>query len=883
MIIISLTVSYAFYFFYSHTKIDYQDDLALSIKGDLLELGYTLSKVLEQDEFSSSLNILYRSVVTHKTYASLTLQSKEQIVSTSKDLPLLLKKKSLHMDKLNGDALHDDVLVEHSFSYFTGSEKRTFILKADLDNIFLRQIENKQLERIQIIVLFFVALMIVLLSVFYITILRPLRAINENIDLNPMQIPEFKIREFSLLRNSFISKYKEVLKLNTELDSIVRQRTAKLEHINKIFNEAQELTHLGSWEWDIKNDKILWSDEIYRIFGLKPQAFAATFAAFLNMVHKDDRAMLQDAVQHTLETGEKYAVLHRIILPDGSQKIVKERGGIEKDSNNIAVRMVGTVHDVTEAEKNKTELLLQSEILKSLSDSVFVHELGGKFIYVNDRAYKSRGFTRDELMNMGVSELDSPYHTRPESQNKRIQNIKKQLDESGYAVFEVEHRIKNKGYMPVEIMSRRITIDKKDLFISIARDISERKRASEALIASEKLYKRLVENTSVGVFETDIAGGIFYVNQYLTDLMEYENQEELLRHKSVFFYKNPQEYNMLMSELRANNQVNNYEIEVITKKHHIKTLSLSASLHHNRLSGIIIDISEKKKDQTEIIKLSQALEQIDDTVAITNRAGTISYVNRSFSVHTGYEKEEIIGKNASVLKSGKHDKSFYKKMWSVILSGEVYRNQVINRKKDGEIYYEQKTITPVKDEDNKIIYFVSTGKDITDSIEMSQKLQLMATTDRLTGAYNRHRFEELFMDELARTKRYNRPLSLIMFDIDHFKMINDSYGHDVGDKVLRDISTLSKSEIRSHDIFARWGGEEFLILCPETNVENSCKLAEKLRFQIETYAFENIPKVTASFGVTQLRPEETIESILKRVDEALYQAKEKGRNKIESL
>jgi diguanylate cyclase (GGDEF)-like protein len=220
-------------------------------------------------------------------------------------------------------------------------------------------------------------------------------------------------------------------------------------------------------------------------------------------------------------------------------------------------------------------------------------------------------------------------------------------------------------------------------------------------------------------------------------------------------------------------------------------------------------------------------------------------------------------------------------MWEIILSGKVFRNQLINRKKNGEIYYEQKTITPVKDEYGDVISFVSTSQDITMTIEMTKKLEKMATTDQLTGIYNRHRFEELFENELIRTHRYGNPFSLIMFDIDHFKQVNDTYGHDVGDHVLKTVVEIIQTTLRVNDIFARWGGEEFLILCPETTLEIGSKVAEKLRSFIEFHSFKEVKHITASFGVIEANKPYTKQELLKYVDEMLYKAKEGGRNTIE--
>lgn len=157
-----------------------------------------------------------------------------------------------------------------------------------------------------------------------------------------------------------------------------------------------------------------------------------------------------------------------------------------------------------------------------------------------------------------------------------------------------------------------------------------------------------------------------------------------------------------------------------------------------------------------------------------------------------------------------------------------------------------------------------------------------ASTDLLTGAYNRYRFTELFEIELQRVKRYGGAVALILFDIDHFKSINDTYGHAIGDFILKEIANLVRNTIRSNDVLVRWGGEEFMILAPHTGDE-AAELAEKLCVAVETHHFPGVGKVTASFGVSAYAPGDTLETLYARTDEALYRAKNQGRNRVRTL
>ena len=172
-------------------------------------------------------------------------------------------------------------------------------------------------------------------------------------------------------------------------------------------------------------------------------------------------------------------------------------------------------------------------------------------------------------------------------------------------------------------------------------------------------------------------------------------------------------------------------------------------------------------------------------------------------------------------------------------------------------------------------------EDITERKLAEEELKRLATTDKLTGAYNRTKFKEIIGREIERVKRYNQPLSIMIFDIDHFKDVNDRYGHSAGDYVLKTIADIVRENIRKIDYFVRWGGEEFMIISSETNLNEAYVLAERIRETIESYIFEDNGKVTISLGVTEFKENDTEDNLIKRADGAMYEAKKKGRNQVE--
>ncbi len=211
----------------------------------------------------------------------------------------------------------------------------------------------------------------------------------------------------------------------------------------------------------------------------------------------------------------------------------------------------------------------------------------------------------------------------------------------------------------------------------------------------------------------------------------------------------------------------------------------------------------------------------------------------------------------------------------------------LDKKDEENLFYEDiaKLILKNKTLEHKA---QQTEKKIQEQAKTIENLRAKLRIDPLTNLFNRHALESDLRKELAKIKRYNYPLSLIMCDIDHFKEINDTYGHQVGDKILKKLSELWKQEIRETDSIYRYGGEEFLIIAPHTTKKEAINLAERLRNKVKKYKFvikppEFFVKLTVSFGVTDVKPGEELEEVLKRVDQALYSAKNSGRDKTVAL
>ena len=220
----------------------------------------------------------------------------------------------------------------------------------------------------------------------------------------------------------------------------------------------------------------------------------------------------------------------------------------------------------------------------------------------------------------------------------------------------------------------------------------------------------------------------------------------------------------------------------------------------------------------------------------------------------------------------------YGKKWVELISKKGTRHVRVKifSKEDKLDHYYQIRISKLDSANTYSLFFTDISELESNRIRVKQDAEF----DPLTKVYNRVKVNEVLSQLIFSTKKYNHNLTLILFDIDHFKRVNDTYGHNAGDSVLRELASLVKGLLRKGDIFARWGGEEFVIVLENTPMEKGAQLATRLQKEIERYPFNIVKRVTCSFGVTQFKDGDTENSFFERVDNALYEAKENGRNQV---
>ncbi|WP_100331375.1 putative bifunctional diguanylate cyclase/phosphodiesterase [Bacillus xiapuensis] len=277
------------------------------------------------------------------------------------------------------------------------------------------------------------------------------------------------------------------------------------------------------------------------------------------------------------------------------------------------------------------------------------------------------------------------------------------------------------------------------------------------------------------------------------------------------------------------------------------------------------------------------LEDINEGVMVADENGLILSVNPAFQIVTGYQEDEVIGKNPNILQSGIHNKDFYRKLWEKVHEEGVWKGEIWNKRKNGEVFPEWLTLSSIKNEEGEVTNYIGVFTDISFQKEAERELQKLAHSDRLTGLANRYAYKKRMDALLATSGAYDQRLAILFLDLDRFQQINDSYGHEAGDRLLSEVALRLKKLLKNKDLLARIGGDEFAITLANINHPREAftlagRIIEVLSVpfwiqQQETY-------MSTSIGISFF-PEDgaNFDELLRSADKAMYKAKQQGRNR----
>ena len=418
--------------------------------------------------------------------------------------------------------------------------------------------------------------------------------------------------------------------------------------------------------------------------------------------------------------------------------------------------------------------------------------------------------------------------------------------------------------------------------------VNAREHAEE----SEEKFKAITNQATEGIALSDLEGNYVFVNPSFGQMMGY-SEEELLK-MTVFDVKAKTQSSGSFYESKTTKEGLPIEVKLRRRDGTEFFTEIIGRVikvgDKDYVLGTVRDITERKRAEDRLRQLSSAVEHSPISIVIMDITGSIEYVNLKFTEVTGFTLDEVRGKTPQdTFGSSNTQPETRAEHWQTILSGNEWRGEMENCKKNGESYWAAVSISPITDSNGIITHFVSINEDITVRKENEEKIQRLnagleqlAMTDYLTNLYNRRYFMQRGAEEFKRARRNNQPLALLMMDIDHFKNVNDTYGHDAGDMALQQVAATLKSSLREIDILGRIGGEEFAVLLPNISLHEAAVLAERVRKAVAGTSVE-IPggslTITISIGVAVLTNETSgIDNILKNADVAMYQAKSCGGN-----
>jgi len=412
-----------------------------------------------------------------------------------------------------------------------------------------------------------------------------------------------------------------------------------------------------------------------------------------------------------------------------------------------------------------------------------------------------------------------------------------------------------------------------------------------ALAASERSFRTFFELASVGVAQIDARSGCFRkINRKYCEIVGYSEEEMLQRAARDMTHPEDLEIDLQQRRDLVAGRITEYTFEkrYLRKNGGVVWVIITVSplwtvgQEPDCCLAVVRDITKRKMAEEELVFAAKVFEHSIEGIVVTDLNGTISQVNPAFTVITGYTAAEAIGQNPKILKSDRHPLSFYQQMWAQLSREGQWAGEIWNRRKSGEVYPEWLTINAVRNPQGQITNYVSIFHDITELKHQQEALEHQAQHDALTGLPNRVLLNDRLQMALARMERRKSKLALLFLDLDHFKNINDGFGHTAGDNLLVELSQRLLAQLRLGDTLARQGGDEFLILLPEVeSVDDVGVIAERLlkSLQAPFYHLEIEYFITASIGVT-IAPDDGSDAgaLIKNADMAMYRAKNLGRN-----
>lgn len=561
---------------------------------------------------------------------------------------------------------------------------------------------------------------------------------------------------------------------------------------------------------------------------------------------------------------------------------------VTRGADGRATGLVAQVRDITAA-KQVEQMMLSSDrrfrtIFNSLSEGFVETDMRGVIVDVNEPLCGMLGHGREELIGRRVFRF-------LDGNAQALVAARLREGDSGTAHRTLELGLRAKSGDPVDAQVFATTLTdaagRPVGATAIVLDVTERNRAQATLRASEGRYRTLVDSIQDGlVLIRD--GRYDYVNEPFAKMLGLRPGD--LIGPTLDSLVAPEDRDRLRGVQAGlpDGPPSEVEVELVGRAGRRVAVNVHAAVTrdgHGRPHTIatVKDITERRRIETDLRKLSWAVEHSATSVFITDADGVIEYVNPRFTEITGYAPGEVIGRTPAVLNSGETGPEVYAELWAALKAGHGWKGELRNRRKDGSLYWEYTAISPVRDDRGEITHFVCVKEDVTGRKEADLLNWRRANFDQVTALPNRVLFKDRLTQALVRARRERTRVGVMFIDLDRFKAVNDTLGHEIGDEVLRQVGRRLADCMRDSDTVARLGGDEFTAILPNPGPEKAItrvasRILDALRQPFDAgngqQAF-----IGGSIGIAVF-PDDGLDPdlLLKNADQAMYRAKETGRN-----
>ncbi|MBU0689972.1 MAG: EAL domain-containing protein [Gammaproteobacteria bacterium] len=532
---------------------------------------------------------------------------------------------------------------------------------------------------------------------------------------------------------------------------------------------------------------------------------------------------------------------------------------------------------------------INAKVFETSSDAIVITDADSRIISINPSFTRITGYSKADALGQNPVDLLSSHH---QDAAFYVQMWGEVLGK-GFWHGEVVNRHKGGSLydLSLSVAVSRNRNGEPEHFIAVGNDITERKRAEQALKHESEKNRALLHNGSDGIHILDEHGNVMEASEAFCSMLGYTRDEVIGMNVSQW------DASMDSTEIRMalRRQFEYKGRSEFESKHRRK----DGSVFDVEISGIPLlldgkpvlfnssrDISARKQAEAELHIAATAFET-QDGIMVTDAEGNILRVNKAFSEITGYEPEQVVGQNPRILKSGRHDAVFYSAMWHAIKTHGSWSGEIWNRRRSGEIYPERLTITALKDEHGKLVNYVASVTDITLHKAAENEIRSLAFYDPLTGLPNRRLMLDRLQQALSSCGRSKKFGAVLFLDLDNFKSLNDTLGHDKGDLLLQEVARRLELCIRKGDTVARLGGDEFVVMLEDLSphaLEAASqtegvgeKIMEMLNkpYQLGHHEYHNSPSIGATLFS---EGRDSIDELIKQADIAMYQAKKAGRN-----